>query len=308
MFKFLKYTYYALFSLVCLLSSLSIVFLPILLFSLVKFLVPIKRIRYVATSIIEFFISLWVSFAILITKLFSPTKIEFEQNAELDEKGSYLIICNHKSWLDTFILMLAFHKKIAFPKFFMKFQMFFVPIIGLMTWALEFPAMRRYSKEYLQQHPEKKGEDMKKTLEYCKGLSLRPTTIVNFVEGTRFTYEKAKNSDYINLLNPKAGGIAVILKSLSDRMLGILNTTIVYENPNQTLWDFMIRKTKNIKVKVDFIPVSKVPVGDYFDNNVDKENFQNWLNQLWSKNDKYITEQLEKKSQFKLRKPSEFNK
>jgi 1-acyl-sn-glycerol-3-phosphate acyltransferase len=151
--------------------------------------------------------------------------------------------------------------------------------------------MKRYSKEYLTANPEKKGEDLKKTFEYCKGLSLRPTTIVNFVEGTRFSFEKVKKSNYKNLLNPKAGGIAVILKSLSDRMSGILNTTIVYDNPEQTLWDFMVRKTKNIKVRVNFIPISDVPLGDYFNNEEDKENFQNWLNDIWQKNDNYIFHQ-----------------
>ncbi|AIT09731.1 acyltransferase [Candidatus Francisella endociliophora] len=291
MLNILKYIYYAIFSIVCLMSSAIVAFVPIFIFSLAKLLIPIKGIRYFCTSVVQYSVSLWVSYSILITKLFSPTKIEFEKNASLDAKGSYLIISNHKSWLDTFILMLAFHKKIAFPKFFMKFQIFFVPILGLIAWALEFPAMRRYSKEYIAQNPEKKGEDIQKTINYCKSLSVRPTTIVNFVEGTRLTAEKLKKSNYKNLLNPKAGGIAVILKSLSGRMTGILNTTIVYDSPDQTLWDFMVRKTKNIKVKVDFIPIEEVPVGDYFNCDKDKQNFQDWLNNLWLGNDKYITEQ-----------------
>ncbi|API85976.1 acyltransferase [Francisella uliginis] len=291
MIKILKYTYYALFSTTCFLSSAVVTVIPVFFFSLIKLLVPVKGIRYFCTSAVEYCVSVWVSYAILITKLFSPTEIEFEQNANLDRNSSYLIICNHKSWLDTFILMLAFHKKIAFPKFFMKVQVFFIPVLGLIAWALEFPAMKRYSKEYLAANPEKKGEDLNKTFKYCKGLSLRPTTIVNFVEGTRFSLEKVKNSNYKNLLNPKAGGIAVILKSLSDRMVGILNTTIVYDDPEQTLWDFMVRKTKRIKVKVDFIPISEVPLGDYFNNEKDKKSFQNWLNDIWQKNDEYISQQ-----------------
>lgn len=291
MINILKYGYYALFSIVCLVSSALVAFVPIFTFSLAKLLIPIKRIRYFCTSAVQYSVSLWVSFVILITKLFSPTKIDFEQDTELDSTGSYLIVCNHKSWLDTVILMMAFHKKVAFPKFFMKFQIFFVPVLGLIAWALEFPAMRRHSKDYIIQHPEKKGQDIRKTFEYCKSLSVRPTTIVNFVEGTRSTSSKLKNSNYENLLNPKAGGIAVILKSFSDRMTGILNTTIVYDNPNQTLWDFMVRKTKKIKVRVEFIPVSEVPLGDYFNDEKDKRNFQNWLNKLWQNNDLYISNQ-----------------
>ncbi len=294
MINFIKYAYYGLFSLVCLMSTAIIAFIPVFIFSLVKLLIPIKSIRYFCTSAVQYSVSLWVSFVILIAKFFSPTRIEVEQNKELDKDGSYLIICNHKSWLDTFVLMMIFHKKIAFPKFFMKFQVFFIPVLGLIAWALEFPAMKRYKKEYLKKHPEKKGEDLKKTVEYCKKLSSRPTTIVNFVEGTRYTSQKALKSAYKNLLNPKAGGIAVILKSLSDRMVGVLNTTIVYDNPKQTLWDYMIRKTKKIKVKVDFIPISEVPMGDYFTSETDKEYFQVWLNKLWQTNDEYISKEAKK--------------
>jgi 1-acyl-sn-glycerol-3-phosphate acyltransferase len=292
MFKVMKYGYYGLFSITAMLINSAIVFLPVVFFSLLKLIVPIKSIRYHCTTAVQALASFWVSFAIMITELFSPTEIEFEQNAELSKKHTYLVISNHKSWLDTLILMLAFHKKIPFPKFFMKFQMFFVPLIGMVAWALEFPAMKRYSKDYIAKHPEKKGKDIDMTQKYCRNLSTRPTTIVNFVEGTRYAKEKALNSQYSHLLNPKAGGIAVILKSLSDKMVGVLNTTIVYENPNQTLWDFMIRKTKKIKVKVDFIPMVDVPLGDYFNNPKDKQAFQKWLNDLWLSKDKYIYSKL----------------
>ena len=288
MFKAIKYGYYTLFSITVLLINSGIVFLPLVFFSLIKVIVPIKRVQYHCTTVVQALASFWVSFTILITKMLSPTEIEFEQNTKLSKKNTYLVISNHKSWLDTLVLMLAFHKKIPFPKFFMKSQMFFVPIIGMVCWALEFPAMKRYSKSYIAQHPEKKGKDIEMTQKYCKNLSDRPTTIVNFVEGTRYTKEKAVDTKYSYLLNPKAGGIAVILKSLSDRMIGVLNTTIVYDNPNQTLWDFMICRTKKIKIKVDFIPIKDVPLGDYFNNAEDKQIFQDWLNNLWLNKDKYI--------------------
>ncbi len=292
MFKAMKYGYYGLFSITALLINSAIVILPVVFFSLMKIIVPIKIVRHHCTTAVQALASCWVSFAIMITKLFIPTEIEFKQNAELSKKHTYLIISNHKSWLDTLILMLAFHKKIPFLKFFMKFQMFFVPLIGMVAWALEFPSMKRYSKDYISKHPEKKGKDIEMTKKYCQDLSNRPTTIVNFVEGTRFSKEKAINSDYKHLLNPKAGGIAVILKSLSDKMVGVLNTTIVYDTPNQTLWDFMIRKTKKIKVKVDLIPMVDVPLGDYFNCTKDKKAFQNWLNDLWLNKDKYIEQKL----------------
>ncbi|MDE4942773.1 acyltransferase, partial [Francisella tularensis subsp. holarctica] len=79
-------------------SSAIIAFIPIFIVSLVKLLIPIKRIRHLSTAAEQLSASLWVSFAILITKLNSPKKFEIEQNAKHDSQGSYLIICNHKSW------------------------------------------------------------------------------------------------------------------------------------------------------------------------------------------------------------------
>jgi 1-acyl-sn-glycerol-3-phosphate acyltransferase len=258
----------------------------------VKLLSPSQKLRFYCTSAAEYVASFWVNNNTLIVKTFSPTKIEFVGAESVVSGNSYLIISNHKSWLDTLVLQLAFHNKVSFPKFFMKSQMFFVPFIGLACWVLEFPAMKRYSKEYLSKHPEKKGQDIAKTREYCQKLSVRPTSIVNFVEGTRFNELKAQKSSYDNLLNPKAGGIAVILNSLSDRMVGVLNTTIVYDDSGYSLWDFMIRKIRNIKVNVEFIPMKDIPIGNYFDSENDKKEFQQWLNKLWDKKDKYISKEI----------------
>ena len=50
----------------------------------------------------------------------------------------------------------------------------------------------------------------------------------------------------------------------------------------------MIRKTKKIRVKIDFIPIVDVPLEDYFNCPKDKQVFQDWLNNRWSRKDKYI--------------------
>lgn len=294
MFRKIQLGYYALMSTTALLFNALLVAGPIIIFSLFKLFIPIKSVRFQCTSILQFIAKQWVNLNLLATKFISPAEIEIENNANLDKNGSYLIISNHSSWLDTLILQLTFHNKIAFPKFFMKFQMFYVPLIGLVCWALEFPAMRRYSKAYLAKNPDKVGEDIRRTKEYCSRLPIRPTTIINFVEGTRYNKGKAKKSDYENLLNPKAGGIAVILDSLSDRIDGILNTTIVYESHSESLWKFMCRQTKKIKIKVDFIPLSEISIGDYFNNEDDKKKFQTWLNDLWKANDQYISNTMAK--------------
>lgn len=49
--------------------------------------------------------------------------------------------------------------------------------------------MKRYSRAYLLRHPERRGKDVETTRRSCEKFRLHPTTIVNFVEGSRFTQE-----------------------------------------------------------------------------------------------------------------------
>ena len=104
-----------------------------------------------------------------------------------------------------------------------------VVVLGLAWWALDFPFMRRYTKDYLRKHPEMKGKDTETIREACQIFKRAPASIINFLEGTRFTAAKKEkqNSPYRHLLMPKAGGIAGVLSEMGDRMAGIINITII---------------------------------------------------------------------------------
>lgn len=36
-----------------------------------------------------------------------------------------------------------------------------MPLLGLAWWGLDYPFMKRYSKAFLEKHPELKGKDLK---------------------------------------------------------------------------------------------------------------------------------------------------
>ncbi len=73
--------------------------------------------------------------------------------------------------------------------------------------------MRRYSRSYLIRHPERRGKDVETTRRSCEKFRAHPTTIVNFVEGSRFTEEKSAKRALLTTtwLPPKAAGIAMAL-------------------------------------------------------------------------------------------------
>ena len=115
-------------------------------------------------------------------------------------------------------------------KYFLKQQLAWVPFIGLACWALDMPFMRRYSRSYLIRHPERRGKDVEPTRRSCEKFRAHPTTIVNFVEGSRFTEEKKREtrSPYHNQLPPKAAGIAKALNVLGSQFDKLLNVTLCY--------------------------------------------------------------------------------
>lgn len=111
-----------------------------------------------------------------------------------EQKNWYLLISNHHSWADIVVLCVLFRKHIPMNKYFLKQLLAWVPFIGLACWALDMPFMRRYSRSYLIRHPERRGKDVETTRRSCEKFRAHPTTIVNFVEGSRFTEEKARNA------------------------------------------------------------------------------------------------------------------
>jgi len=88
-----------------------------------------------------------------------------------------------------------------------------VPVIGLAWWALDFPFMKR-GRGHGARH-----SDLKTTREACEKFKRIPTTVINFVEGTRFTPAKhaAQNSPYRHLLKPKIGGLGIALATMGEQ-------------------------------------------------------------------------------------------
>lgn len=214
---------------------------------------------------------------------------------KLDKKNWYMVISNHQSWLDIVVLQKIFNRKIPILKFFIKDKLKWVPILGFAWWALDFPFMKRYSRNYLEKKPHKKGEDLKTTQKACVKFKQTPTAIMNFVEGTRFTKEKHTNQDspYRYLLKPKAGGLAFVVNSMGEQLHAIIDVTILYPHQKKSLWHYLCGQINEIKVHIRQIPIPKQFIyGDYFNDNELQAAFRQWLNQTWYEKDKLIEKKL----------------
>ena len=208
----------------------------------------------------------------------------------LNAKGWYLVVSNHQSWVDILILQKVFHRKIPMLKFFLKKELIWVPIMGLAWWALEFPFMKRYSKEYLKKNPHMRGKDLEITKKACERFSRMPIAVMNFVEGTRFTpaKHKAQGSPFTHLLKPRAGGISFVLSAMGQNLSHIVNTAIIYPGGVQTFWQFLCSSQAEVVVRVETIPITPDLLGDYSNDPRYQEHFQEWLNRVWESKDRAI--------------------
>lgn len=193
----------------------------------------------------------------------------------------YLLVANHQSMVDITVLQKIFHRRAPLLKFFLKKELFWVPVLGIAWWALDFPFMKRTSSA---------RKDLETTRKACEKFRLMPVTVMNFLEGTRFSPEKREeqNSPYTNLLKPKAGGIAVVLGTMGEQIHSILDVTIVYPAGVPGMWQFLCARSLDIKVRVKQIPVTAEFRGDYFSDREFRRGFNNWLNSLWDDKDRLI--------------------
>lgn len=220
----------------------------------------------------------------------------------LSKKNWYLLICNHRSWADIVVLCVLFRKHIPMNKYFLKQQLAQVPFLGTACWSLDMPFMKRYSRAYLLRHPERRGKDVETTRRSCEKFRLHPTTIVNFVEGSRFTQRKtsANPLHFSNLLPPKAAGIAMALNVLGKQFDKLLNVTLCYpDNNRQPFFDMLSGKLTRIVVHVDLQPIADELHGDYINDKSFKRHFQQWLNSLWQEKDRLLTSLMSSQRQNK---------
>ncbi|MEW6757920.1 MAG: acyltransferase [Acidobacteriota bacterium] len=265
--------------------------LPLYFLAACKVLLPFRGWRRAWTRAITAIAETWTTFNNWGLSLTQRIHWDVRGVEGLTRKGWYLVSCNHRSWVDIVVLQRIFNRRIPFPKFFLKRSLAWVPLLGGAWWALDYPFMRRYSRSYLERHPEKRGKDLETTRKACERFAGVPVTILNFLEGTRFTRAKhaLQESPYRHLLRPKAGGLAFVLAAMGDRMRHLLDVTIVYPKESPTLWDLLSGKLRKVVVHVERLEIpEEFSRGDYMEDPVLRERFQEWVRELWARKDALI--------------------
>ncbi|MEC9083981.1 MAG: acyltransferase [Pseudomonadota bacterium] len=285
-----------------LLLGLNTVFWCLLLYipAVLKLVIPHKGFRVLCTRVIIWISESWVACNTGWMKLTHNTRWHVEGADKLKRESWYLVLSNHQSWVDILAMQRVFNRQAPFLKFFLKQQLIWVPVIGLAWWGLDFPFMKRYTREYLIKHPEKRGDDLKATRKACEKFRYTPVSVMNFVEGTRFTPAKhdRQKSPYQHLLVPKAGGVAFVLDAMGDSIDTLVNVTIAYPDGAPTFWDFICGRVPEIRMSIDTQTIPEHLKGrDYSEDAEHRRNVKDWLGDLWRAKDERLGRMLARQDQ-----------
>nr|WP_276315792.1 acyltransferase [Parashewanella hymeniacidonis] len=265
--------------------------IPILTFGLLK-LLPFSVTKNLGASILDNCASGWISVNGLIERLYHPTKVHVSGNTNFKRQDWYMVIANHQSWVDILILQRVLNNKIPFLKFFLKKELMYVPVLGLAWWALDFPFMRRYSPAQIKKNPKLKGKDIEITRKACEKFKHKPVSVMNFVEGTRFTPAKHQKQQppFQHLLRPKAGGMAFTLATMGDCMNTLVDVTIHYPVKTPSFWEYISGQVNDIYVHIEQVPLGDDMKGDYVNDRRFKQSFQQSLTTLWEQKDRNFSQ------------------
>ncbi|MGE8323753.1 MAG: acyltransferase [Pseudomonas sp.] len=277
-----------------LLLNTVVLICPLLVFALLKLVLP-GRGRDYASWAVMWVAETWSEIDKAIFALCIPTQWDIRGVESLRKDTSYLAVSNHQTWVDIPALIESLNRRTPFFKFFLKKELIWVPLLGLAWWGLDYPFMKRYSKAFLEKHPELKGKDLEITKAACELFKRQPVTVVNYLEGTRFSEAKRQQqqSPYRYLLKPKAGGVAFVLAALGDQLDALLDVTIVYPgNEAPGFWALLNGSISRVIIDIQVRELDPALwSGDYENDPEFRQTVQAWVNQLWVGKDERI-EQL----------------
>lgn len=269
---------------------------PVYITAVFKLILPFRAARGLFDTILNFLSYSWIYCINGFIGIIKNVEYDVEGLEQLKLDEWYLVISNHQTMVDIIVLQKIFHGRIPFLKYFLKQELIWVPILGLAWWALDYPFMKRYSAELLRKKPYLKGRDIEATRKACAKFKDRPASIMNFVEGTRFTDRKhtAQNSPYRYLLKPRSGGISYVLSMMGENMRKIIDVTIVYPDGIENSWEFFCSRQSRIIVRIEVLPIDKTLRGQDPDDQGYRNRFNSWLNAVWEKKDSQITQVMKR--------------
>lgn len=188
-----------------------------------------------------------------------------------------IVIANHTSWADIFVLQSVVSRTGPILKFLCKRELAWIPVLGLIFVAFDFPMLRRRAARRGSER-DRHGQDIERIHEACASLAVAPAAMLAFVEGTRFREAKRDPASGLQrLLPPRSGGFAAILTALEPLGVAVVDVAIVYPEPKPAplFWHFLAGAGGPIGVVAEATPADAIAA----------EGAKPWLTQRWAEKD-----------------------
>lgn len=266
-------------------ANILVIFSTMMPFALVKLLLPPAPVRRAMDRVLNALAQTWIAVNGWWMSLVQEIDWQVSGLEGLQQRAWYLVSSNHQTWVDILVLQKVFAGRIPFLKFFLKRELMYVPFMGLAWWALDFPFMRRSGggRDF--------AKDLSATRKSCERFRMIPTSVINFLEGTRRTEAKhaAQQSPYQHLLKPKVGGLAMALAVMGDRFNSYLDVTIVYPKGVPMFWDLLCGRLEQVVVRVRELPIpATLAQGNYAADPGYRRELQTWVQGVWEEKDRFI--------------------
>ena len=266
-------------------------FVPIFFLAIIKLLLPIPWLRRHISRLLMSIGENWISVNSFLMRYAGSVTLETHGIESLRRDRWYLVMANHQTWVDILILQAVFNRRTPFLKFFIKQELIWFPMLGIAWWAMDMPFMKRFSASYLAKNPHMKGKDLETTRRACEKFRDTPTSVLNFIEGTRFSEQKrlSRKSPYKNLLQPRAGGLAVALSSMGELFNSVVDVTLVYPDGATSFWGMCCGEHVAVVAHVRERKFEHWLVeGNYQMDRDFRKRVHAWLGEIWTEKDEIL--------------------
>ena len=198
----------------------------------------------------------------------------------LNRDRNYLVLSNHSSWSDILLIQSVVARQGPLVKFLAKRELAFIPILGLIFWAYDFPLLRRTTRAGVDDVARRQRE-LQAVREACLVLHENPAAMMNFVEGSRFTAEKrsAQESPYKFLLLPRVGGFQALIDGLDGEVEGVIDLTLGYPS-SVSFWAFLSGQLSKVEIEAQLFERQELPTS--------RGEAEVWLADRWAEKDRRI--------------------
>jgi len=273
--------------------SLSTIILSLMmgLLAVVKRVLPQGGAANAINRGLSFLGELWGSGNHFVLQFYRGMAWDIHLPENLNHDGRYLVLCNHQSWVDIMAMQYALNWRVPFLRFMLKQELIWVPFLGLAWWSLDFPFLRRYSRQELLDNPALRDKDLENAAQACEKLKHIPVCMVSFPEGTRFTPAKQaqQQSPYRHLLKPRYGGIGQVLYSFGNALDTAIDITLHYPAGPPTFWALISGQVKAVSLQASLRPIDPALRGvDFRQDPASQRELKHWLDIIWAEKDRRL--------------------